>query len=74
MDGGCRLEPVKYILFFHSQDIHDDIAGAMAIGMKAILVKTGKYLPSVSIDPPPTVVLENFAEAVEWISQQLQLS
>ena len=68
------MESVKYTLFFYLQDIHDDIAGAMAIGMKAILVKTGKYLPSVSIDPPPTVVLENFAEAVEWIAKQLQLS
>lgn len=39
--------------------------------MKGILVKTGKYLHDVTIDPPPTVVLENFAEAVEWIAHQI---
>lgn len=45
----------------------------MRIGMQGILVRTGKYLPDVTIDPPPTVVLENFAEAVEWIAKQIQL-
>lgn len=43
----------------------------MRIGMRGILVRTGKYLPDVSIDPPPTLVLENFAEAVDWIAQQI---
>lgn len=40
--------------------------------MRGILVRTGKYLPNVSIDPPPTIVLENFSEAVDWIAGQIQ--
>lgn len=42
----------------------------MSIGMKAILVKTGKYIPGLQIDPPPTIVLPNFADAVDWILKQ----
>uniref|UniRef100_A0A1A9WGT8 Haloacid dehalogenase-like hydrolase domain-containing protein 2 n=1 Tax=Glossina brevipalpis TaxID=37001 RepID=A0A1A9WGT8_9MUSC len=48
-------------------DVKDDIMGAMKIGLKAIQVKTGKYLPDVKAEPPPTAVVENFCEAVEWI-------
>lgn len=44
----------------------------MRIGMQGILVKTGKYLPHITISPPPTVVLENFSEAVDWIAQQME--
>lgn len=64
----------KSLLINHLfQDINDDIEGSMRIGMKGVLVKTGKYLPTVSIDPAPTVVLENFSEAVDWIASQLIL-
>ncbi|XP_036340954.1 haloacid dehalogenase-like hydrolase domain-containing protein 2 isoform X2 [Rhagoletis pomonella] len=48
-------------------DPEDDIAGAMQLGLKGIQVKTGKYLPNVVVDPPPTALVENFSEAVDWI-------
>lgn len=44
----------------------------MNVGMKGILVKTGKYLPSVVVDPPPTATLENFSAAVDWIEEELK--
>jgi len=41
----------------------------MNVGLQGILVKTGKFLPEAltGITPPPTAVVENFAEAVDWI-------
>ncbi|CAD7079411.1 unnamed protein product [Hermetia illucens] len=53
-------------------DAYDDVVGAMNVGMKGILVKTGKYLPSVVVDPPPTATLENFSAAVHWIEEELK--
>ncbi|TMW49296.1 hypothetical protein DOY81_005596 [Sarcophaga bullata] len=48
-------------------DTKDDIIGAMNVGLKGIQVKTGKYLPDVVAEPPPTALVENFSEAVDWI-------
>lgn len=39
----------------------------MKLGLKGILVKTGKYLPHIKAEPPPTALCENFNDAVEWI-------
>lgn len=51
------------------KDIKDDILGAMEIGMKAIQVKTGKYMADVKAQQKPTALVENFADAVNWILQ-----
>jgi len=56
--------------FCDFQDANDDIVGAMSVGMQGILVKTGKYLPDVKPSPPPTALVENFSEAVDWIIQK----
>ncbi|XP_034098575.1 haloacid dehalogenase-like hydrolase domain-containing protein 2 [Drosophila albomicans] len=50
-------------------DANDDVAGAMAVGLQGILVKTGKFLPDAlaALSTPPTAVVENFAEAVDWL-------
>lgn len=49
-------------------DVMDDVHGAMAVGMKGILVKTGKYLPGAeNIQPSPTAVVDNFSQAVDLI-------
>ncbi|XP_037816575.1 haloacid dehalogenase-like hydrolase domain-containing protein 2 [Lucilia sericata] len=48
-------------------DTKDDIVGAMKVGLKGLQVKTGKYLPDVVAEPPPTALVENFSEAVDWI-------
>lgn len=39
----------------------------MKLGMKAVQVKTGKYLPEVVAVPAPTKLVDNFAKAVDWI-------
>lgn len=49
------------------QDPTDDIQGAMQIGMKGILVRTGKFRSDVVVNPPPTVTVDNFAAAVDWL-------
>ncbi|CAD6996849.1 haloacid dehalogenase-like hydrolase domain-containing protein 2 [Ceratitis capitata] len=61
-EGICSEECVMI-----GDDPYDDIAGAMKLGLKGIQVKTGKYLADVMITPPPTVVVENFSEAVDWL-------
>lgn len=65
LPGG--LSPEQCVMI--GDDANDDIAGAMNVGLQGILVKTGKFLPDAleAISTPPTVVVENFAEAVEWI-------
>lgn len=40
--------------------------------MKGILVKTGKYIPDVKIDHPPTALLDNFAEAVKFLEEHVK--
>ncbi|BFF93324.1 haloacid dehalogenase-like hydrolase domain-containing protein 2 [Drosophila madeirensis] len=62
LDG---LDPSFCVMI--GDDANDDIGGAMAMGLQGILVKTGKYLPDVALSPPPTALVENFAEAVDWI-------
>ena len=44
-------------------DIDTDIGGALSCGMKAILVRTGKFRPDVTEASPvsPTAVIDNFA-------------
>jgi len=53
-------------------DANDDIAGALRIGMRGILVKTGKYIEGIenTIEPfKPTVTLNNFSEAVDFLEE-----
>ncbi|XP_064553492.1 haloacid dehalogenase-like hydrolase domain-containing protein 2 isoform X3 [Drosophila montana] len=65
LPDGLRAEECVMI----GDDANDDIAGAMQVGLQGILVKTGKFLPDAlaAISPPPTAVVKNFAEAVDWI-------
>ncbi|KAM8716493.1 hypothetical protein ACLKA7_003381 [Drosophila subpalustris] len=61
------LNPEQCVMI--GDDANDDIAGAMNVGLQGILVKTGKFLPEAlaGMATPPTAVVENFAEAVDWI-------
>ncbi|XP_039950772.1 haloacid dehalogenase-like hydrolase domain-containing protein 2 [Bactrocera neohumeralis] len=61
-EGICPEECVMI-----GDDQIDDIAGAMKIGLKGIQVKTGKYLPNITVPDQPTVIVENFSKAVDWI-------
>ncbi|XP_020807851.1 haloacid dehalogenase-like hydrolase domain-containing protein 2 [Drosophila serrata] len=65
LDG---LDPSSCVMI--GDDANDDIVGAMSVGMQGILVKTGKYLPDVNPSPPPTALVENFSEAVDWIIEK----
>ncbi|TPX65456.1 hypothetical protein SpCBS45565_g05141 [Spizellomyces sp. 'palustris'] len=53
-------------------DVRDDVAGAMDLGMRGFLVKTGKYRDGDEHDKgvTPSKVVTNFAEAVEVILQE----
>lgn len=50
-------------------DVKDDVAGAQAIGIRGLLVQTGKYREGDenTIEPPPTKVCNSFVQAVDYI-------
>ena len=53
-------------------DMHADIAGAQAAGMKGALVRTGKFRPADLEGPErPGVVLDSVAELPEWWENEL---
>lgn len=57
-------------------DARDDVKGAIDCGMKAILVKTGKYRQNdeIRILPvKPAYVAENFDAAVDWIVANVEI-
>lgn len=62
---GCAAEAAVMV----GDDVESDIAGAMAAGLAGVLVKTGKYRPGdeAQITPPPSAVLADLSEAVDWI-------
>lgn len=59
---GCPVENAVMI----GDDAEADVAGAMAAGLKAILVRTGKYRPGCEarLSQPPTYVAENLNAAI----------
>ena len=62
---GC--EPAAAVMV--GDDVESDVSGALAIGIRSILVRTGKYRAGDEdlIAPPPTAVLTDLAEAADWI-------
>jgi len=60
---GCAAEDVVMI----GDDAEADVGGAMAAGLKGILVQTGKYRPGqeTHLRERPTLVAENLKAAVE---------
>lgn len=64
---GLDCQPHETVMI--GDDVRDDVEGALSAGLKAILVRTGKYLPGDedSIPSPPTAVCNDFPEAVERI-------
>jgi len=63
--AGC--DPGEAVMI--GDDVESDIGGALAAGIRGILVRTGKYQDGAEklIDPPPTLVVEDLPAAVEWI-------
>jgi HAD superfamily hydrolase (TIGR01458 family) len=66
-----ELPPAEVVMI--GDDAESDIAGAMALGCRGILVRTGKYRPGdeARITPAPDAVVANLTEAVAWISTSL---
>lgn len=65
-DVGVRLEDAVMI----GDDAESDVSGALEAGIgKAILVRTGKYMPKDEsrVTPPPTSVVDDITAAVDWI-------
>jgi len=50
-------------------DVEADVGGAMAAGLRGVLVQTGKYRQGDEdrIDPPPDAVVSGLSGAVDWI-------
>ncbi|XP_059613619.1 haloacid dehalogenase-like hydrolase domain-containing protein 2 isoform X2 [Phlebotomus argentipes] len=65
-----NLPPEECVMI--GDDAVDDIQGAMSLGMRGLLVKTGKYLPDTKCEPKPTATLDNFSSAVNWIETSLK--
>lgn len=66
---GCGPEEALMI----GDDARDDVGGAQNVGMKGILVRTGKYRAGDEgkIDPPPHLTCDSFPEAVDHILHNL---
>ncbi len=65
---GCRASEVVMI----GDDVYADVEGALKAGLRACLVKTGKYQPGDEnqISQPATYVADDFNQAVDWLLRQ----
>jgi HAD superfamily hydrolase (TIGR01458 family) len=52
-------------------DIESDIAGAKRVGMRAVLVRTGKFRPAAldEADPQPDAVIDSVADLPDWLAE-----
>jgi HAD superfamily hydrolase (TIGR01458 family) len=50
-------------------DIANDVVGAQVVGMKGVLVRTGKFLPPDLAKAKPDAVIESFADLPAWLSE-----
>jgi HAD superfamily hydrolase (TIGR01458 family) len=62
---GCAAEEVAMI----GDDAEADVGGAMAAGLRGVLVRTGKYRAGdeTRLDKPPTAMAEDLNEAVDLL-------
>ncbi len=62
---GCAADRAVMV----GDDVESDVAGAMAAGLMGVLLRCGKYRPGdeALIEPPPSAVLADLTEAVDWI-------
>jgi HAD superfamily hydrolase (TIGR01458 family) len=64
------LSPAEVAMI--GDDAENDIAGAMTMGCRGILVQTGKYRPGdeTRIIPAPDAVVADLTEAVAWLLER----
>lgn len=65
---GCTAEQAVMV----GDDAQSDVEGAMAAGLKGVLVRTGKYEAGAEtrISPQPSYLAADLAEAADWILGQ----
>lgn len=66
----CRAEDAVMV----GDDAEADVSGALKAGIgSALLVRTGKYQEGAehTVDPPPTAIVDDLPQAVDWIAQSL---
>jgi HAD superfamily hydrolase (TIGR01458 family) len=53
-------------------DVEADIGGAKAVGMRGVLVRTGKFRPATlrEADPQPDAVLDSIADLPSWLEEE----
>ena len=51
-------------------DVNADIGGAKAVGLRAVLVRTGKFREDTlaAAEPAPDAVLDSFADLPDWLA------
>lgn len=71
MAGSLSREVLEQTVMI-GDDAKDDVQGAMDAGMRAILVRTGKYRcgDESSFRTPPLGIVSNFSEAVDLLFRQ----
>lgn len=64
-DAGCGLDEIAMV----GDDAEFDASGCVALGMRGILVRTGKYRAGDErrFDPPPTATLDSVADLPGWL-------
>jgi HAD superfamily hydrolase (TIGR01458 family) len=65
----AELEATPEEAVMVGDDIEADIGGAKRIGMRAVLVRTGKFRPGAleGADPQPDGVIDSIADLPEWL-------
>jgi HAD superfamily hydrolase (TIGR01458 family) len=67
----AELEAAPRDAIMVGDDVEADIGGAKAIGMRGVLVRTGKFRPASleEADPQPDAVIESIAELPAWLEE-----
>jgi ribonucleotide monophosphatase NagD (HAD superfamily) len=52
-------------------DVEADIGGPKRVGMRAVLVRTGKFRPAAlqEADPQPDAVIDSIADLPAWLEE-----
>jgi HAD superfamily hydrolase (TIGR01458 family) len=67
----AELEVAPRDAIMVGDDVEADIGGAKSIGMRGVLVRTGKFRPASleEADPQPDAVIESIAELPAWVEE-----
>jgi HAD superfamily hydrolase (TIGR01458 family) len=68
----AELESTPSEAVMVGDDVEADIGGAKRIGMRGVLVRTGKFRPAAleEADPQPDAVIDSIAELPAWIEAE----